>query len=139
MAAARSDNQIDEESPTGTVSNVTIDNAGTISGGSALGNAGTIVMLDGGSPSTAVSISGVQIDNASTGTIEAGGNGVAINNTTNTSAVSISNSGTITGNVLFGTGGDTLSVTGGTITVTWSGRVRPTNKSPIMLAAVRSR
>ncbi len=88
-------------------SNVSVTNAGTITGGTTFG---AINIRD-------ANLTGVVVTNQSTGIIDGTASGVAINNDTSISHATalIKNSGTIKGNILFGTFGDTLLMLGGTV------------------------
>lgn len=123
-AGIRLDNEGNPANGNTSASNVAIVNSGTIVGGTnnvpngSIGAA--IVLTNGGSdidgnPVPNPQITGVTINNAATGMIDGSKSAIAIDNSRNSGALSITNSGTIKGNVLFGSGGDTLTLTGGTV------------------------
>jgi hypothetical protein len=112
----------------GSISNVTINNNGTITGAGPVSNAlGNGVAISFGAitmealsssavgPSTldTAQISAVNINN--TGTIDGTASGIAIDNLNNADPIAIINSGRIKGNVLFGSAGDNLQLTGGSV------------------------
>ena len=69
------------------------------------------------------------ITNTSTGVIQGGaadGSGKAIDASVSTANLTINNAGTIVGQILFGTGTDTLNITGGSITGNVSGNSKDT-------------
>jgi fibronectin-binding autotransporter adhesin len=122
-----------QQSKAGTVSNVIINNQGTITGGGIISaqqvaanpkdfavpgpvtlGAITIGIDESGTSSlnTLATITGVQMSN--TGTITGLG-GVAIDNSTNTAPILFANAGTINGNILLGTGSDQFALSGGAV------------------------
>jgi hypothetical protein len=105
-------------------SDTTLSNSGTIRGG----GAGPAISVTTERVLTELTFNSFSINNFSassatsidnTGTIAANGGvgmgGVAISNETNTQPLHISNSGTISGDIVFSQPGDTLTVTGGSI------------------------
>jgi len=119
----------------GIVSNVQINNNGTIKGGQSLtfvndpiaGNgtlagAITIDATDGNSILNKTNITGVRIKNigtsgSSVATINGSASGVAIDNSRNTAPLQITNNlGQIIGDIKFGSGGDTYQGTNGVVT-----------------------
>ena len=119
--------------PTGTIGSITNNVSGTIQGtgigSSALLDSGTIGnIVNSGTMiaplGTAIAMGtgglvGNGITNTATGLIQGGdssGDGVAIDNSTNPHAITIDTAGRIVGAIRLGAAGDTLTVTGGSIT-----------------------
>ena len=98
--------------------NVTIENAGAIRGGSGpLASTAGAISLYAMTPSGGVNFSspiaftGVTIDNS--GTIDSNGGLLAIDARCDSAGLSVTNSGTIRGSILFGSGDDTLTLHSG--------------------------
>jgi hypothetical protein len=95
--------------------NVTIQNAGTILGGSGANTLGAIglfsIVLGQLSLAHPVAFTGVTINNS--GTIDSNGGLIAIGARYDSAALTVTNSGTIKGAVLFGSGDDVLTLQSG--------------------------
>ena len=108
----------------GSIAGINVGAGGTIGSvsntGSILATNGTGILI---TPTGAITGG---ITNTATGLIQGGpanGSGVAINNSGNANALTISNAGSIVGGIKLGTGGDVLNITGGgTVTGTITGQ-----------------